>query len=232
MITYDDFSTDPNITGEWTEYVYYSSDGATETWNSVDQDLDLVQTAGQRGIGLYRTGSSRSATDPVTMTVEDFSRTSNTWGFLGLMITAAEQQAYLAGTGDSYTLALADLGGGNVRPEVRSSYGDAGAGFQLYVGATEAFAGPYVLDIERNGANYDFKVNGSVVYTASYYNSAAHDSMTSYQIMMAGDGNMTATVDDFGIPTTGGAIPEPVTMAALGLAVAGLGGYVRRRRKA
>ena len=29
----------------------------------------------------------------------------------------------------------------------------------------------------------------------------------------------------------GGAIPEPATMCALGLAVAGLGGYVRRRRK-
>ena len=30
----------------------------------------------------------------------------------------------------------------------------------------------------------------------------------------------------------GGAIPEPATMCALGLAVAGLGGYVRKRRKA
>ena len=30
----------------------------------------------------------------------------------------------------------------------------------------------------------------------------------------------------------GGAIPEPATMCALGMAIAGLGGYVRRRRKA
>ena len=30
----------------------------------------------------------------------------------------------------------------------------------------------------------------------------------------------------------GDEIPEPVTMCALGLAVAGLGGYVRKRRKA
>ena len=32
--------------------------------------------------------------------------------------------------------------------------------------------------------------------------------------------------------TAGGAIPEPATMCALGLAVAGLGGYVRKRRRA
>ena len=34
------------------------------------------------------------------------------------------------------------------------------------------------------------------------------------------------------VAAPGGAIPEPATMCALGLAVCGLGGYVRRRRKA
>ena len=38
----------------------------------------------------------------------------------------------------------------------------------------------------------------------------------------------TLTVQDSG----GGAIPEPATMCALGMALAGLGGYIRRRRKA
>ena len=44
----------------------------------------------------------------------------------------------------------------------------------------------------------------------------------------------TAYVDDFSLCPTGadGDIPEPVTMAALGLALAGLGGYVRKRRRA
>ena len=59
-ITYDDFSTDPNLATEWTEYAYYSSDLVTTTWNSTDQDLDLTRPAGQSGIGLYRTVSSRS----------------------------------------------------------------------------------------------------------------------------------------------------------------------------
>ena len=29
--TYDDFSTDPNIAGDWTQYAYYNSDSVTNT---------------------------------------------------------------------------------------------------------------------------------------------------------------------------------------------------------
>ena len=39
-------------------------------------------------------------------------------------------------------------------------------------------------------------------------------------------------VQFFGAATQSGAIPEPMTMCALGLAVAGLGGYIRKRRRA
>ena len=93
---------------------------------------------------------------------------------------------------------------------------------------------PITLDIVRNGDDYDFKVDGSTIYTASEYTPAQHDSMAYYHITW-GDGGLagtvvSATVDNFGVPATGGPIPEPATMGALALAVAGLGGYVRRRR--
>ena len=43
----------------------------------------------------------------------------------------------------------------------------------------------------------------------------------------------TATTREYSIAfLTTAAIPEPATMCALGLAVAGLGGYIRRRRRA
>ena len=41
--------------------------------------------------------------------------------------------------------------------------------------------------------------------------------------------------DDFSLEFTGsggGAIPEPMTMLAVGLGISGLGGYLRKRRRA
>ena len=61
---------------------------------------------------------------------------------------------------------------------------------------------PIRLDAVRNGANYDFQVNGSTVVTGSFYNSAQHDSLVYYHMTWGiGYGSaMTATVDNFGIP--------------------------------
>jgi hypothetical protein len=200
----DDFATDPNLATQWTSYIYYSSLGGTPAWNSTDQDLDLAKSAGNSLRGLYRTGATRAATDIVTLTVKALGRTSGTWCFLGLMITAAPQQDYLTGAADSYTLAMAPQSATTFRNEVRRTYADGTNNFQLYIGPTITFAGPYTLDIVRSGDHYDFKGNGATLYSTGtpaagdIYNTASRDSMIYHQIVFGGDSAMTATVDDFG----------------------------------
>ena len=204
----DDFATDPNLAAGWTRYGYYATPASNAViWNSTDQDLDLLKsTSGTGGwlTGLFRNGSTRSANDTVTLTVKELSRSGGTWGFLGLMITAAPQQDYLTGAADSYTLAMVPQSATTFRYEVRRTYADGTNNYQLYIGPTTTFAGPCTLDIVRNGDHYDFKANGATLYSTGtpavgdIYNTASRDSMVYYQIVFGGDGAMTATVDDFG----------------------------------
>jgi hypothetical protein len=208
VVLYDDFATDPSLATDWIEYAYYASDLVTPTWNSTDEDLDLVKTSGGGSVGLYRSGVYRSATDPVTLTVKALNRTDGGWGFLGLMISAVAQYGYVADTDNSYTLAMASTGGTNVKYEVRRTYQDGTGDFQLYVGDEFDLAthGPVTLDIVRVGNDYEFLADGVLLYTTAVpapgdlYDTAAKDSLVYTQIMLVGDGTMTATVDDFGIP--------------------------------
>jgi hypothetical protein len=222
---YDDFSTDPNIGSEWTEYVYYdTADNVTTTWNSGDQDLDFVSTAGSAAntsvIGLYRDGSSRSATDPVTLTVNAFSQTGGTWGQVGLMIGDTAEPGLLD-SNEKYEWHINYTGSGY---DLRARK-DVGTGsYELFnenLGAS--FSSPVKLDIVRNGANYEFYANDVLKWTASSYSSGVHDTFVNYQITMGGDGPATATIDNFGV-----AVPEPSTTALLGLG--GLALILRRRK--
>ena len=231
--SFDDFSTDPNIGSEWTEYSYYQTENVATTWNSTTNDLDVVHTAGGagNGVGLYRTGTTRSTTDAVTLTVNSLSRSGGGWGYLGLMIAAEESNGYVTTNGDSYSVLLASVGGTNVQHQVRMTYADnPPSDFILYAGATFDLAtnGPVKLDIERNGDHYEFLADGAVLYSTAApaagdtYDLAAKDSLVNYQIVTTGDGSITANVDNFGV------VPEPSTTALLGLG--GLALILRRRK--
>lgn len=217
-----DFSTDPNLGGDWTEYVAFEKDYVEATWNSTDQDLDFVSTAfggaDSSVIGLYSNSDhTRSATESVTMTVNALDRTAGNWGFVGLMISAAPQYDYISGTTDSYTLRMNALGSGDFQFAVWRTVGE-GAGYTLHTGTSQTFSGSYVLDIERNGAGeYEFFANDALLYTTTvaasgddFYSPAEKDSLVNYQMVVGSDGAMTATVDNFGV------IPEPGTYALLG----------------
>jgi hypothetical protein len=225
-----DFSTEPNLTpltGDWTEHNYYApgnQDNVVASWNATDQDLDLVGTAGASAansiIGLYSNSDhTRSATESVTMTVKALAKTTTIgWGFLGLMIAADPLvHNYTAGTTDSYTLRMNALIDNKFQFMVGRTVADGGT-WALHTSASQTFSGSYVLDIVRKDTGeYEFLANNVSLYTTTaattgddFYDATAKDSLLNYQMIMGGDGAMTATVDDFGI------IPEPGTYALLG----------------
>jgi hypothetical protein len=212
LTSYDPFPSDPNIAGAWTEYVYWTADQFTPTWNSIDKDLDLSLTAGGIGgaSGLYRSGTSRLPTDTVTLTVTSLGRTSGAWGFVGAMISAVAQPGYTTTADDTYSLLMIPESATHFHYEVRKTYLDGTppgyADFVLTNGPTTAFTGPYTNEISRVGDHYEFRANGALLYTTAtpavgdFYDLAARDSMAYYQIVMGANGSTTATVDDFGVP--------------------------------
>lgn len=217
-----DFSTDPNIGGAWTEYSYFGAESTTPTWNSVDEDLDLDGGGGGGAVlGLYRTGETRSASDPVTLTVKDFVAGGGSWHQVGLMIADIAQPGLLDSNERYEWMIRWESGTYNLR--VRK---DVGTGsFELFneaIGGT--FTGPVKLDIVRAGDDYQFLANDVLKYTGTTYTSAVHDTLVNYEITKGGDGSGTATVDDFGIS----AIPEPTSLVMFGLG--SLAMVVRRRR--
>ena len=209
---FDTFDTDPNIATQWTKYNYYVAP-STPVWDSTDKDLDLPERT-----ALYRTGTTRAATDTVTMTVKALNRSSGGWGFLGLMISSVAQPGYTTGADDTYTLAMVSLSATTFKYEVRRTYNDGISNFQLYNGSTNTFAGPYTNTISRVGDHYEFRSNGTLLYTTASpaagdtYTLAARNTMVYYEIVMEGDGAMTATVDNFGVPVLD---TTPPTITAL-----------------
>jgi hypothetical protein len=80
-----------------------------------------------------------------------------------------------------------------------------GETYKMYSGTSSATAGQHTLDIKRNGANYEFWADNTLLYTSGenpldFYDAASKNSMIYFQAMFGGDSAMTATVDDFGIP--------------------------------
>ena len=222
--SFDDFAANPNIGTQWTTYNYYNSPTAP-VWDSTDKDLDLVNYT-----ALYRTGTTRAATDPVTMTVKVLNRSGGSWGFLGLMISAVAQPGYVSTADDTYTLAMVTLSATTFRYEVRRTYLDGTGNYQLYIGPTITFAGPYTNTISRVGDHYEFRSNGTLLYTTASpaagdtYTLAAKNAMVYYEIVMAGDGAITATVDNFGVPINDTTPPTIATLSPTNNAT-GVAGY-------
>jgi hypothetical protein len=227
-----DFSTDPDI-GSWDIHSQLGTPG-TATWNAGDQDLDLLaDDSGGHWSLLSPADATREANDAVSLDVTSLSASADIsldpvyapldWAHVGLTIAVEPAPALSSAKGYSFWL-RSDNGGinnGLWAYEVRD-----GANNMLFRSATSFAFVPVTLSIERSGAEYDFLVDGSSIYTSpGTYSEAQHDSMENYDIVF-GSGNfatLNATVDNFGV------IPEPGTYALLGGLFA-LGCVMLRRR--
>jgi len=229
------FDTDPDIAGSWENNTYTGSTG-TATWNAGDQDLDLAVGTGTSWAVLSETVATRAADESVTLDIKSVSATFTfttppfnvDFALVGITLSSTGSPALQDGT-PHYTFSLRGtlyVGGAqdwfyqilDGENPVNVIY--AGMNFLVPTDTT-------TLAIERNGDEYDFLANGSVIYTsAGSYTAAQNDSMANYHIAYASGTYTTfnATVDNFGTI----AVPEPSSTALLGLG--GLALVLRRKR--
>ena len=240
-----DFSTDPNIAGDWTQYDYFGSQQVEVgvepvEWGGVTNqvlnlDIDANTSTNNSIIGLYSTNDhTRSATESVTMTVNALGREANVqgggWGFFGLMISAdpvnAENVGYIAGATDSYTLRMSAALDGSFNFAVWRTYADGAAGAALFTDTTSRsfslddplMPDNYVLDIARKAnGEYEFLANNISLYTTTAATSGDDFYSTAEKDLLV---NYQIVIGGDSPMTATvdnfGVIPEPGTYALLG----------------
>ncbi|MBT3192427.1 MAG: LamG domain-containing protein [Verrucomicrobia bacterium] len=207
---YDDFSSDPDIAGDWEYAVHYTAIG-TATWISGDEDLDLSAAGGKWGL-LSRTGATREADESVTMDITSLSASTTyhaDWTHVGLAISSNAVPRLLGDTSPIYTFRLVSLGT-NINAGLWQYQVIKHGGTGIYTSPTAFSFAPVSMGIQRNGDEYDFLADGGVIYTTTgTYSAVENNSMMNYHIVH-GAGSFTtndATVDNFGVVVE---LPQPV----------------------
>lgn len=223
------YETDPDIAGSWDNNSYLGGTG-TVTWNATDEDLDLAVSTGTSWSVLSETGATRAVDDTVTLEIKEVSASStfnSDFALVGITLSSTTIPTLQDGT-PHYTFSLRGILGTASQDWFYQILDGKNPVNVLHASANfPAPSSTTTLSIERNGDEYDFLANGSVIYTsAGSYTPAENDSMTNYHMAYASGtfATLNATVDNFGtIP-----IPEPSSSALLGLS--GLALILRRNR--
>jgi hypothetical protein len=195
----EDFHQDPNLADNWTQFRFHGPDAVSINWDQAGEALHLRKSRPSSSVaGLHRTGETRSATDSVVLTIKDLVASGGSWCQIGLVISSVAKPQLL-GAHDKYELEIRSYDQDRTWFYLVRKHTAGSEDYDLFVSDPFVFSGPIVLEIARCGDNYDFVANGTTIYTASAYSPAAHDSMVHYAITFGGDGNLAATVDDFGV---------------------------------
>jgi hypothetical protein len=229
--TLTDFSTDPNLASDWTQYYFYNAYGRNQVasaWNASNQNLDLTATNEEGLGGLFKTADTRSATDGVTVTYSNYAATTPThssqWTCAGLTVSKAATPGIFDDPTGWYGLYFQE--------EYNADTGATRYRFSAGKGLTElgritldSLPSTMKLDIVHDGSAWVFKANGAEVARDSSFTA----SEMSHYFMYWGSGtdaSVSVSADNFG--TT---VPEPGTLALVGSCMLGLLCYAWRKRR-
>lgn len=219
-----DFSTDPNLTNDWTRYDYYGASGAecTAEWNASNRRLDLHSASADVNVGLYKKGTSRSDLDSVTLTLSNIyeNRQAADWLSAGLLVSQQRAPGVFDNT-SWYSISYGhDSSGMYYGVTKSSSTGLASIGRA----SLESTPASVKFDITRDGSNYVFLANGTEICRDSSMSSTS----LPYYMMYWGSSStalLSLSADNFGV------VPEPGTCVMMLSACIGLICYAWRKRK-
>jgi hypothetical protein len=221
-----DFSTDPQLSTDWTQYYFYNALGQSQVgaaWNEANQNLDLTATNEEGLGGLFKTSDLRSATDGVTVTYSNYVSNTPTvtanWTCAGLVVSTSATPGIFDDPTGWYGVYFQ-------RDFTNGMYLAAGKGLTQLGNKVHLDAIPSTikLDILHDGSEWVFKANGMELARDSSFAASA---MPHYMMYWGGGGSDTLSVsaDNFGV------VPEPSSIVLLVGAVLGLAAYAWRKRK-
>jgi hypothetical protein len=214
-----DFSTNPNLATEWTQYGFYvnGTPNYTAAWNGTNQNLDLASTNSEGLAGLFKTGDTRSDADGVTVTYSNYVSTPASWTCAGLIVSANTTPAIFDGS-PWYSVYFQQDGASGYRFSVNRNL------TEINRTALGGVPGTMKLDILRDGSDYVFKANGVELCRDTAYSATSLPHYFMYWGSAAND-TLSVSADNYGV------VPEPGTLALAGTALLGLLCYAWRKRK-